>query len=320
MGSDLGGSIRVPAHFCGVYGHKPTLDLVSAAGHAPGGAPGVAGFSTLLAVAGPMARSAEDLIAAMRILGGPADYTAKAWRWELPAARHQNLKEFRVGYVLDDSYCPVTPETKAALETAVLALERAGAKLKPGWPAGIKLEELNANYQFHFQALVLSRARPKELELARREEAKSGRQAPGLASFAQWQEQNLRRLAYRARWQSYFQDTDVFFTPVAFTPAFAHDHSEPIAERTIATAAGNRPYSDELFRWIAAASITGCPAVSAPIGLGSTGMPIGMQIMGPFWEDATPLVFAKLLAAEIGGFQAPQFASARGVGEIAFRA
>ena len=142
VGSDIGGSIRVPAHFCGIYGHKPTLDLVSLQGHLPGGAHTAPGFSTLLAVAGPMARSAEDLLVGLRILGGPADYSAKAWKWALPPSRHDVLPGFRVGYVLDDAYCPVTPETKAALEKAIQALEKAGARLKPGWPAGFKINDL----------------------------------------------------------------------------------------------------------------------------------------------------------------------------------
>jgi amidase len=106
VGTDIGGSIRVPSHFCGIYGHKPTLDLVSQSGHQPGGAPSAPGFSTLLAVAGPMARSASDLLVALRVLGGPESWDAKAWRWELPPARGGNLTEFRVGYVLDDLMAP----------------------------------------------------------------------------------------------------------------------------------------------------------------------------------------------------------------------
>ena len=81
-GSDIGGSIRVPAHFCGIYGHKPTLDLVNPDGHQPGGGPSLPGFSTLLAVAGPMARSAEDLLAALKVMGGPFAWDAKAWKWD----------------------------------------------------------------------------------------------------------------------------------------------------------------------------------------------------------------------------------------------
>ena len=131
VGSDIGGSIRVPAHFCGVYGHKPTLDLIDMQGHLPGGQHQDPGFSTLLAVGGPLARSAEDLLAALRFLGGPADYAAKAWKWELPPARHESLREFRIGYVLDDPY--VTRKQKPCWRISP-ELEKTGATLKCGWP------------------------------------------------------------------------------------------------------------------------------------------------------------------------------------------
>ena len=304
VGSDIGGSIRVPAHFCGVYGHKPTLDLVDMQGHLPGGQHQDPGFSTLLAVGGPLARSAEDLLAALRLLGGPAGYAAKAWKWELPLARHESLREFRVGYVLDDPYCPVTPETKAVLEDTIQNLEKGGATLKRGWPAGFKLEELNRNYRFHLDAFTYSAEGHDQQEAERKEAAASGTEVPGLASFADWQQQNFRRLGYRAQWQSYFDEVDVFLSPVAFTTAFEHDHSEPNDKRKIATVHGPRDY-DDMLSWIAPATLTGCPATIAPVGRGERGLPIGLQIMGPYWEDATPIVFAKLLAQVQGGFVAP---------------
>src|SRR5580658_6475155 len=106
IGSDIGGSIRVPAHYCGIYGHKPTLDLVSLRGHIAGGNAAAPGLQTLLSVVGPMARSAGDLLAAMKVLGGPDGWDAKALKWEMPAARAASLKEFRVGYVIDDPIAP----------------------------------------------------------------------------------------------------------------------------------------------------------------------------------------------------------------------
>ena len=304
VGSDIGGSIRVPAHFCGVYGHKPTLDLIDMQGHSPGGQRQSPGFSTLLAVGGPLARNAEDLLAAMRVLGGPADYFAKAWKWELPAARRKTLREFRVGYAVDDPYCPVTPETKAVLERTIETLGKAGVPLKQGWPAGVKMEELNRNYRYHLDAFTFSTEPAEQQEAERKKAAASGKTTPGMASFADWQRQNFRRLGYRAQWQKYFDEVDVFLSPVAFTRAFAHDHSEPVDMRKIATVNGPRDY-DAIFSWIAAATLTGCPATVAPVGRGEDGLPIGVQIMGPYWEDATPITFAKLLAPVVGGFAPP---------------
>ncbi len=306
VGSDIGGSIRVPAHFCGIYGHKPTLDLVSQQGQQAGGNWAALGFSTLLAVAGPLARSASDLVAAMKVLGGPVGWDAKAWRWQLPASHHQDLRDFRVGYVLDDPIAPATPEVKSVLERVVVALERAGVQLQPGWPAGYKPAELLDNYLFHLQAFLESVAPPAIREAQRNELASMKLKHAGasLSSFADWQQQSFRRLGYRAQWQAYFEKVDVFLSPVAFTPAFAHDHSEPQGDRVIATSTGPRRYMDML-NWIAAATLTGCPATAAPVGRTEAGLPVGIQIMGPFWEDATPITFAGLLAREIGGFTAP---------------
>jgi amidase len=306
VGSDIGGSLRVPAHFCGIYSHKPTLDLVSLQGHLPGGEPGLPGFSTLLAVAGPMARSAADLMAALKVLGGPEGWDSKAWKWQLPEPRGRSLKEFRVGYVIDDPIAPSTPEVKAVLENVIEHLRRAGVTLKQGWPAGVQPAELLATYQFLLDAFFFSTAPPEEQERQRKKLGSDfGKPNAGVgSSFADWQRQNLRRLAFRARWQAYFDQVDVFLSPVAFNTAFPHDHSDPQEKRTITTSAGPRHYMDML-NWIAPATLTGCPATVAPVGRTKEGLPVGIQIMGPFWEDATPIAFADLLAKEVGGFQPP---------------
>ncbi len=306
VGSDIGGSIRVPAHFCGIYCHKPTLDLVSEQGQAPGGVYDAPGFSTLLEVAGPMARSAADLLAALKLLGGPVGWDARAWKWEVPAPRGQSLREFRVGYVLDDPVAPPTPEVIAVLEKTVQTLDRAGAKLKLGWPPGFQAADLLRNYRFLLWAFSFSVASPKEQETWRKDLAKpqSPYAAGALSSFADWQLQNRRRLEFRAQWQAYFEQVDVFLSPVAFSPAFPHDHSEPADGRTITTSSGPRKYSD-LLDWIAPATLTGCPATVAPVGRTRTGLPVGIQIMGPYWEDGTPITFADLLSREVGGFAAP---------------
>src|SRR6185369_4748723 len=122
-----------------------------------------------LAVAGPLARNASDLLAAMKVLGGPAGWDAKAWKWELPASRGRDLKDFRVGYVLDDPFAPPTPEVKALLEKTIDSLTRAGAKLRPGWPAGVQPAELLRTYLFHLEAFLYSTAPPQEQERQRKE-------------------------------------------------------------------------------------------------------------------------------------------------------
>lgn len=306
VGSDIGGSIRVPSNFCGIYGHKPTLDLVSLSGHQPGGVPTAPGFSTLLAVAGPMARSAGDLLAALRVLGGPVGWEAKAWKWELPPARGQSLKEFRVGYVLDDPIAPTAPEVRAVLEKVIENVGRAGATIKPGWPASFQPSALLNTYLYMLFAFEISMSPPEAQEEQRKKfEEMAGPAAAGaLTSFTHWQAQNLERVRFRARWQAYFDEVDVFLSPATFTAAFPHDHSEPQSRRSIATSGGPRRYMDGL-NWISPATLTGCPATVAPAGRTEAGLPVGIQIMGPYSEDATTIAFADLLGREIGGFVPP---------------
>ena len=137
VGSDIGGSIRVPAHFCGIYGHKPTVGVVPLRGHIPPPPGPASPFLVELAVAGPMARSAADLAIGMKVMGGPDADQATAYRWSLPVARKNHLRDFRVGFVLDHPFCPVTPESKEVLSRAVDALRKAGVQLTEGWPDGI---------------------------------------------------------------------------------------------------------------------------------------------------------------------------------------
>ena len=307
IGSDIGGSIRAPAAFCGIYGHKPTLDLVNLAGHAPGGAYAPPGFSTLLAVAGPMARSADDLEAGLRLLAGPEPPDSKAFRWTLPASRHQALRDFRIGYVLEDPAVPVSADTKSMLESAIRACERAGATLREGWPDGVRFQELLDTYFFLLGAFIFSLTPPEQREQARAQlGTRPERFVRGaLSAFADWQLENMRRLTYRAIWERFFESADVFLLPTTFTVAFPHDRTPP-DQRMIPTPEGGAQNFWNLLTYIAPASLTGCPATTAPVGLARSGLPVGLQIVGPYLEDATPIGFARLLAQEIGGFQPPK--------------
>jgi amidase len=307
VGSDIGGSIRTPASFCGIYGHKPTLDIVSQIGHFPGGMHNAPGFSTLMAVAGPMARTADDLEAALRVLAGPEPPASLAWRWSLPPARRQTLRDFRVGYVLEDPAVPVSGETKAVLESAVRACEKAGATLHVGWPADFRFQELLDIYHFHLGAFDFSVMPQGRQEGVRPKlEKRSDFYAQGaLSSFAAWQSQNMKRLAYRARWQRFLETIDVFLLPTAFTTAFPHS-TESVETRLLPTPEGGSQMFWDLVSYICPATLTGCPATTAPVGLSKSGLPVGLQIIGPYLEDATPIRFAALLAGEIGGFQPPK--------------
>lgn len=306
IGSDIGGSIRGPASFCGIYGHKPTLDLVNFRGHVPGGGGDLPGFSTLLAVGGPMARSADDLELGLRVLGGPEPPESKGMQWTPPPCRQGSLRDFRVGYVLEDSTAPVSAETTAVLESAIRACERAGATMRPGWPDGFRFQELLDTYYFLLGAFVLSMTPPQDQDRARAnlEKLPEHYARGALSGFGEWQQQNLKRLAFRAFWERYFQSVDVFLLPAMFTTAYPHDQTAP-ARRMIPLPEGGTASFWNLLTYITPATVTGCPAAIAPVGLSRSGLPVGLQIVGPYLEDLTPIGFARLLAYEIGGFQAP---------------
>jgi amidase len=285
-GSDLVGSIRIPASFCGVYGLKPSVGIVPLTGFQPPGPPAGPSDMRYMSAVGPLARSAGDLRTALSVTAGPEDQAAKASSWVLPRPRHTRLQDFRVGVVLDHDLAPVSGAVAGPLSDAVDAIARAGARVAEGWPDGV--DPVQQAESFGFQVgLFFAFQQP----------------GPDIPALSQVIEQENRRMAARAAWNRYFRDVDVFVCPVNFTPAFPHD-SRPFGERTISTPDGERPYDSQPF-WISHASLPGLPAVAAPIGRTAGGLPVGAQIAGPLYEDGTAITFAELLGDVAGGYERP---------------
>ncbi|MEU9831380.1 amidase family protein [Streptosporangium sp. NPDC048047] len=285
-GSDLVGSIRIPAGFCGVYGLRPTAGTVPTRGFQPPGPSAPPSEAGHLSVLGPLARSAADLRTALRVTAGPEGEAAGAYRWELPPPRHARLADFRVGVVLDHPGAPVTHEVGAVLSDAVDALGVAGVKLREGWPDGIDPDREAETFGFHV-GLFFAHHQP----------------GADVAPIGDVVAQEHARMAARAAWTRYFEEIDVFLCPVNFTTAFPHD-DRPFAERVIPTAEGGRRYDDQVF-WTTHAALPGLPAVAAPAGLSQDGLPVGMQVVGPRFEDDTAITFAGLAADVLGGFTPP---------------
>ena len=194
------------------------------------------------------------------------------------------MDEFRVGVVLDDPRAPVTAAVGARLADAADAVARAGSTVVEGWPPGVDPGRSAESFGVHVQLFLASQqAEGSDLSL------------PTVIEHEQ------RRLAMRAAWADYFEEIDVFLCPSNFTPAFRHDN-RPFDERTIATPEGRRAYTDQPF-WIAHASLAGLPAVVAPAGRTPDGLPVGIQIIGPRYEDDTAITFAELLERAHGGFE-----------------
>ena len=177
-----------------------------------------------------------------------------------------------------------------------------------GWPAGVDAHAHMKTLMYLLFALVTAEM-PDDARESLRHRLQGNSEdvfaAAATAPHARWLHQTRDRLVYRALWQKYFDTHDVFLMPTTFTAAFPHDHSEPMEKRVIATAEGQRSYAQELPFWIRFATLAGLPATVAPVGRTRVGLPVGMQIIGPMWEDATPIEFAARLSEVVGGFESP---------------
>lgn len=313
LGSDIGGSLRAPAHFCGVYAHKPSLGLVAARGHTPPGAPALPRESDL-AVVGPMARSATDLSLLLDVIAGPDPLDAGiAYRLELPPARHAALKGFRLLVLDTHPLLPSAASVRDAIAKLAQGLAAAGAAVAYETPLLPDLAETGRLYLRLLRAFlgftvppdVYERFRDAAAKLAPEDISPAAENLRGwAATHRDWLTDDAKRIRLKAQWAALFRAFDAVICPVMPTPAFPHDHSGRADERRITIDGAEHPYIDQLI-WAGVATAPGLPATAVPLGLSPEGLPIGAQIIGPWLEDRTPLVLAELIEREFGGFIAP---------------
>ena len=308
-GSDIAGSLRNPAHYCGVYGHKPSWGLISTRGHAP---PGIM-TPTDISVVGPMARHAEDLDLALCALAGPDLLQRAAWRVELPLPRRRRLGEFRVAAWASSRLCRMDRSVSQLFDRAVDAVARAGAAVDGAARPGIEDDEHHHLFMLLLRAATASRmrdedfVRQQEVAATLAEDDYSDRAAVARGAtllHRAWGNANEARTKLRHAWHDFFKRFDVLVTPVAATAAFPHNRNPNRDERTVIVNGEPAPYAEQMF-FAGLASLSYLPATAAPIGLTAEGLPVGLQIIGPEGEDRTTIEFARLLAAEIGGFTPP---------------
>jgi amidase len=310
LGSDIGGSIRFPSSWCGVCGHKPTWGVVSQTGHLPP-APGTLS-ATDLSVVGPLARDVADLELAFGVLAGAEGHAAVGWRLELPAPRAVKLGDVRLALWLDDPAYPVSTDVGDVLASAAGALRAGGAQVVDARPDVVLPDVVRLYQQFLYPILLSTtgqRSFDKLVTLAESLPEDDDRSLARTARFAtqryrDWMFASEKREQLRALMAQFFVDVDAVLMPVAMVPAIPHDHSEPFPERVITVNGAVRPYTD-LMAWVALATLSHLPATVVPVGRTASGLPVGIQIVGPYLEDRTTLAVGRLVERLLGGFVPP---------------
>ena len=313
LGSDIGGSLRVPAFHCGVYAHKPTFALVPSRGHTPPPFPPLP-FDRDLAVIGPMARSAADLSLLLDVIAGPDPLEAGiGYRLALPPSRHNELKSFRVLLIDTDPVMPTNKAVRAAIEKLAGQLGKAGvtvtrqSPLLPDFAATTRLymRLLMSFLAGSFLPEAYAGAQASAAQLSPEDTSLGAERLRGITlSHRDWLFADGGRARLRAQWRELFKSFDAVICPIMPTPAYPHDHSQDQETRRIDIDGKPYVYPDQL-AWPGIATLPGLPSTAIPLGLSPEGLPVGVQIVGPWLEDRTPLKLAELIEREFGGFVPP---------------
>lgn len=309
IGTDIGGSIRNPAHFCGVFGHKSTWGILPMRGHA---LPGV--LSPVdISVMGPLARSARDLRLVMEVVGGADELASPGWSLNLPKPQQQSLADYKIAVWADDSLAPVDQSVKdKVLAVAQLVTDAGGSTNFEARP------QQDASFHFEqYQALLhsaLSARQPEsafQANLARKAQL-SENDNSDLANitrastlyYRDWHQHNESRTQLRWAWHEFFKQYDVLIMPTSLSSAFKHDQSRQLGSRTLQINGVSQPYFNQIF-WAGLTGVSYLPSTIVPVGLDAQGLPIGVQIVGPEMSDLNTIAFAEKAADELGGFMPP---------------
>jgi amidase len=287
LGTDIGGSVRIPSSYCGVFGHKPSFGIVSQRGYLD--RVGGGRIDPDINVFGPLARSIEDLSLLLGMLAGPNADDALAWQLQLPEPRHTDLSRYRIGVWLDDPDAPVEKELVTITTAAATSLAEAGAEVEEARPVAM------ADAKRLFLDLILP--------------AISVGLDPGIGetlggSHRAWLYRHEARAGMRQAWAEWFTRYDVLLCPVMPMVAFPHDHSGTMNDR-IVTINGQLGSQAETLAWTGLIGVVYLPSTVVPVGRTAAGLPVGVQVVGPYLEDRTALWVAGRLAEVAGGYVVP---------------
>ena len=268
-----------------------------------------------LAVVGPMARSARDLTLLLDVMAGPDPLThGKAYDVTLPPARHERLSDFRVLVVDEHPLIPTGSAVRAGVNRVADALANGGARVERHTPllpdltegALIYMQLLFSGSVARFPVDAYEELRTRAAALSPDDQSLDAAQLRAMVfSHRDWIETNNRREIHRQGWRELFAEFDVVVCPITPTPAFPHDHNPNPLERRIDIDGVEHPYFNQLV-WAGVPTMPGLPATAIPTGPSPEGLPVGVQLIGPLFEDRTPLRVAELLEPKLGGFQPPR--------------
>ena len=311
IGSDIGGSVRLPAHFAGVCGHKPSFGIVPQLGYISHtsyqtGEPDVN-------VLGPIARSVDDCELLLDVIAGPRQDLASAWKLTLPTVRHERPSDFRVGAHLDDSAVPVSTEVAEALDIAVQAIEASGITVdRSAWPQDLAFDDVR-DVGLPLISAATSPARGGQafeamqqivLDPTGHTETQQMRSQATAMFHRDWLLLSEQRELNRHKWTRFFGDFDVLLAPVAHVAAFPHQQQGTLYDRTLLVDGVERPYN-EVIMWTSQFGYVGLPSTVVPVAVSPRGVPVGIQVVGPHLGDRTTLAFARHLEELLGGYQVP---------------
>jgi amidase len=309
-GSDIGASIRNPAHYCGVFGHKPTYGAIPPRGQSMPGAFAPSDISVI----GPLARSAVDLEIALDAMAGPDVLDDAGWRLELPPAPQKSLKDFRVAVKLTDPNSEVDQAYADQLQMLVDRISAAGATINDNAHPDIDTNRLHEIYVLLLRAATSSRLTDDEFtqwstiaaEVNPDDPSYFARMAhANTLTHREWLHLNNERHAMRFKFAEFFNDWDILLCPAAASAAFPHDQKGERHHRTVTVNGHQVPTTDQLF-WAGFSGVVYLPSTVGPAGIQPDGLPVGYQAVAGHLRDKTSIEFAKCIEREIGGFIPPK--------------
>ncbi len=306
IGSDIGGSIRVPAAYCGLYGHRPSETALPRAGAFPFG--DLENPAIVLGVHGPLARSMTDIALLFDVIAGPGEGEGAGWQLALPAARHDSLADFRVAMMPATTLAQPSASMQAAVDDLASFLGQSGATVQRVMPA-FDQRSYFADYLTLLTVMTsLGQSRDEREEAPRDagvhdEELFAAARAGFTIDAADFLGLLNRRERARAVWREFFKDWDVLICPTALDVAFEHQSGEQ-KDRLLSIDGRSVPYMLNIVypMW---AIHTGQPSTAFPAGLSPNGLPLGLQAIGPYLGDRTTMRFAQLLEREWHSFEPP---------------